>query len=169
MFSFAIPALFQRGVQSTPSCTRLVKMLSLLLNVLLATNAQATIQMPLADGGKPPILPANQANLQFELKSSPDVFSPKDMLSMPRPGQGLANPDGDLVIVPVSQYSFETKKWVFPKVGVAISSIDTKCTPSIYPPERTRPSTSRLSTQQSAPSSSPSLTEAMHSGSTLEL
>ncbi|KAG8985531.1 hypothetical protein FRB90_004650, partial [Tulasnella sp. 427] len=105
-------------------------MLTLLLNVLLATNAQAAIQMPLADGGKAPILPGSNAKAQFELRSSPNVFSPKDMLSMPRPGQGVANPDGDLVIIPVSQYSFDTKKT---NKTIYISPLDATVSPIEFP------------------------------------
>ncbi|KAG8911935.1 hypothetical protein FRC00_005531 [Tulasnella sp. 408] len=103
-------------------------MLSLLLNVLLASNAQATIQMPLSDGAKPAIQQA--ASVQFELNSSGDVFSPKEMLSMPRPGSGVANPDGDLVIVPVSQYSFETKKT---NKTIYISPLDSSVNPIEFP------------------------------------
>ncbi|KAI6110982.1 Alpha/Beta hydrolase protein [Pisolithus croceorrhizus] len=46
----------------------------------------------------------------FTLKESPDVLSPKDMLSLPRPGDPLPNAAGDLALVPISQYSFDDRK-----------------------------------------------------------
>lgn len=49
---------------------------------------------------------------------------------MPRPGQGVANPDGDLVIVPVSQYSFETKKT---NKTIYISPLDSTIGPIEFP------------------------------------
>lgn len=46
----------------------------------------------------------------FKFKEAPDVFSPKDLVQLARPGTGVANPAGDLLIVPVSKYSFDDKK-----------------------------------------------------------
>ena len=55
----------------------------------------------------------SMASLDSVFKEGADVFSPKDLIALPRPGVGVANPDkADLVFVPVSQYSFETKKLV---------------------------------------------------------
>jgi hypothetical protein len=54
---------------------------------------------------------AGNASAPFAFKEGPEIFSPKDMLELARPGMGLANPGaGDLVLVPVSKYSFESKK-----------------------------------------------------------
>ncbi|KAK7681545.1 hypothetical protein QCA50_015277 [Cerrena zonata] len=47
---------------------------------------------------------------QFKFKEGPDVFAPKDLVELPRPGAGIANPPGDLLLVPVSKYSFKDKK-----------------------------------------------------------
>lgn len=47
---------------------------------------------------------------EFALKSSADVFSPQDMLSLPRPGAPLPNPAGDLALIPLSKYSFDDRK-----------------------------------------------------------
>ncbi|KAG8886658.1 hypothetical protein FRB97_000078 [Tulasnella sp. 331] len=48
---------------------------------------------------------------QFKIKEGADVFSPKDLIQLPRPGVAIVNPgEEDLVLIPVSQYSFETKK-----------------------------------------------------------
>ncbi|KAG9005435.1 hypothetical protein FRB93_009741 [Tulasnella sp. JGI-2019a] len=59
------------------------------------------------------LLPVNRPHRyrQFEFKDGPDVFSPKDLIQLPRPGNGIINPgEEDLVLVSVSQHSFETKK-----------------------------------------------------------
>ena len=48
----------------------------------------------------------------FELRSGSDILSPQDMLSLPRPGNPLANTDGDLALIPLSQYSFDDRKRV---------------------------------------------------------
>ncbi|KDQ62499.1 hypothetical protein JAAARDRAFT_30397 [Jaapia argillacea MUCL 33604] len=47
---------------------------------------------------------------EFQFKESPEIFSPKDLVELARPGSGSANDVGDLVLVPVSKYSFEDKK-----------------------------------------------------------
>ncbi|KAJ6559073.1 Alpha/Beta hydrolase protein [Mycena vulgaris] len=52
---------------------------------------------------------AIQKSSEFALKEA-DVFSPKDMLELGRPGAGVANVPGDLALVPFSKYSFNEKK-----------------------------------------------------------
>jgi hypothetical protein len=47
---------------------------------------------------------------EFSFKEGPEVFSPKDFIQLARPGTGVANEDADLVLLPVSKYSFEAKK-----------------------------------------------------------
>lgn len=54
----------------------------------------------------------NWKNNDFEFKSGEDVFTPKDLVELPRPGTGAANDVGDLVLVPLSKYSFKDKKCV---------------------------------------------------------
>ncbi|KAF7796251.1 hypothetical protein EIP86_007425 [Pleurotus ostreatoroseus] len=46
----------------------------------------------------------------FSFKEGPDIFSPLDLVQLARPGTGVANSAGDLLIVPVSKYSLEDKK-----------------------------------------------------------
>ncbi|KAG7088324.1 hypothetical protein E1B28_012333 [Marasmius oreades] len=46
----------------------------------------------------------------FQFKEGPDVFSPKDLVELGRPGTGVANPAGDLVLVSHNKFSFEDKK-----------------------------------------------------------
>ncbi|KAF7985586.1 hypothetical protein HWV62_3875 [Athelia sp. TMB] len=46
----------------------------------------------------------------FSFKEGSDVFTPKDLVGLARPGSGVANAAGDLVLVPVSKYNFEEKK-----------------------------------------------------------
>ncbi|RDB17836.1 Dipeptidyl-peptidase 5 [Hypsizygus marmoreus] len=47
---------------------------------------------------------------EFSFKEGPDIFSPKDLVQLRRPGVGVANDAGDLVLVPFSEYSLEEKK-----------------------------------------------------------
>jgi hypothetical protein len=51
-------------------------------------------------------------NHDFKLKEGKHILSPKNMLELPRPGAGTVNEAGDLVLVPVSKYSFEESKYV---------------------------------------------------------
>ncbi len=46
----------------------------------------------------------------FSFKEGPDIFSPQDLVKLARPGTGVANSAGDLLIVPVSKYSPDDKK-----------------------------------------------------------
>jgi hypothetical protein len=46
----------------------------------------------------------------FRISEGQGLFTPRDLLSLPRPGDGTANGAGDLAFVDVSQYSFPEKK-----------------------------------------------------------
>ena len=48
----------------------------------------------------------------FKWKEGDDVFSPKDLVGLGRPGAGVANVAGDLVLVSFSKYDFEERKYV---------------------------------------------------------
>ena len=67
-------------------------------------------QVPLQLATKSP-MPSNNPT-QFSFKEGLEVFSPKDLVELPRPGAGIANPPGDLVFVSVSKYSLRDKKYV---------------------------------------------------------
>jgi hypothetical protein len=54
--------------------------------------------------------PSRIQNSNFALKEGADIFGPKDLVGLGRPGAGVANEPGDLVLVPYSKYSFEDKK-----------------------------------------------------------
>lgn len=43
-------------------------------------------------------------------KEGPDIFTPKDLVELVRPGTGVANQAGDVGFISVSKYSFEKKK-----------------------------------------------------------
>ncbi|KAK7048493.1 dipeptidyl-peptidase 5 [Favolaschia claudopus] len=59
----------------------------------------------------PSRMPSNRvANSNFALKEGADIFSPKNLVELGRPGAGVANEAGDLVLVPFSKYSFKDKK-----------------------------------------------------------
>lgn len=47
---------------------------------------------------------------EFSFKAGNDRFTPKDLIELPRPDVGKANPAGDLVLASVSKYSFADKK-----------------------------------------------------------
>lgn len=46
----------------------------------------------------------------FQFKDGPNVFTPKNMIELARPGSGIANPAHDLLLISSSKYSFEDKK-----------------------------------------------------------
>ena len=48
----------------------------------------------------------------FKFKEGPNIFSPRDLIELERPGDGVANPSGDLLLVSVSKYSLKDKKYV---------------------------------------------------------
>jgi len=53
---------------------------------------------------------------EFKLKEGSNVFAPRDLVQLARPGTGVANSLGDLVFVPVSKYSLDDKKnhkWLY--------------------------------------------------------
>lgn len=79
---------------------------------LLGLIAQAlAVQVPLQSVLREPNQNA-MAQSNFAFKEASDIFSPKDLVGLGRPGTGVANPDGDLVMIPFSQYSFEEKQCV---------------------------------------------------------
>ena len=54
--------------------------------------------------------PAYDMSKDFAFKTGNDRFTPQDLVELPRPGAGIANPAGDLVLVSISKYSFADKK-----------------------------------------------------------
>lgn len=52
----------------------------------------------------------SMATPDFAFAEGANIFSPKDLVGLPRAGTGVANAAGDLVFVPVSQYSLKDKK-----------------------------------------------------------
>ncbi|KIJ45356.1 hypothetical protein M422DRAFT_46814 [Sphaerobolus stellatus SS14] len=78
-----------------------IALLSMTLTAILAS--QYPFEMP----GTPHV---SQANVTF--KEGPDVFSPKDLVQLTRPGSAVANPSGDLAFVSLSKYSLDERKYV---------------------------------------------------------
>ncbi|KAF9267335.1 hypothetical protein L218DRAFT_1074102 [Marasmius fiardii PR-910] len=66
----------------------------------------------------------------FHFEEGPDVFSPKDLIELGRPGTGVANPAGDLVLIPHSKFSFEDKQ---NKKVIYIASVDSTVKPYEVP------------------------------------
>ncbi len=58
----------------------------------------------------------------FDLKAGDDVFSPKDLIELPRPAGGVANDVGDVVLVPLSKFSFKSKECVHSSSEIALVS-----------------------------------------------
>ncbi|EGN98331.1 hypothetical protein SERLA73DRAFT_91651 [Serpula lacrymans var. lacrymans S7.3] len=75
------------------------------LLTFLGLSAQVPLRDPSLDTTA--IMPAKP---DFSFKEGADIFSPKDLIELARPGAGAANDAGDLVLVPVSKFSFEDKK-----------------------------------------------------------
>ncbi|KAG7442969.1 alpha/beta-hydrolase [Guyanagaster necrorhizus] len=67
------------------------------------------VQVPFKAPLSSPVTTMN-APSTFAFKEGPDVFSPKDLVELGRPGTGVANPAGDLVLVPYNKYSSKDKK-----------------------------------------------------------
>ncbi|KAJ6508622.1 Alpha/Beta hydrolase protein [Mycena sanguinolenta] len=55
-----------------------------------------------------PAVPNNDFTT-FALKEGPEVFSPRTLVELGRPGTGVPNPAGDLVLVPHTKFSLEEK------------------------------------------------------------
>ena len=79
---------------------------------LLGLAAQVPLQKQLSPHLASPGLSAMAKPDDFAFKQGPDVFSPPDLIHLARPGTGVANPSGDLALVPVSKYSSSEKKYV---------------------------------------------------------
>jgi hypothetical protein len=96
---------------SRASCAMTVMLWTLLIVLLSLTCALSDTQIPFrkpADNN----MVAHGTNATFKFEEGSDVFTPKDLVELSRPGSGVANVPGDLILVPVSKYSFEDKKYV---------------------------------------------------------
>jgi hypothetical protein len=67
-------------------------------------------QVPLQDRFSPSTNTSTMRTKAFALKEGEAVFSPKDLIELTRPGEGVSNDAGDLVLVALSKYSLEHKK-----------------------------------------------------------
>lgn len=65
----------------------------------------ASTQLPLDLPATESALRAFRARPDFKLIEGEHVLSPKTMLELPRPGNGMANEAGDLSLVPVTQHT----------------------------------------------------------------
>ncbi|KAH9932677.1 alpha/beta-hydrolase [Epithele typhae] len=83
-------------------------------------------QVPL----QPSLNSSTMAAPGFAFQQGPDLFSPIDLVQLPRPGAGVANPAGDLVFVPVSQYSLKDKKV---SKSIHIAAVEGEAVPLDFP------------------------------------
>jgi len=67
-------------------------------------------QLPLHSSGHGQDTNRRRNMEKFKLKDGSDIFTPKDMLELPRPGAAIANEEGDLAYMVISQYSFGHRK-----------------------------------------------------------
>lgn len=108
----AINTLSTPSPDSTMMGHPLVIALGGLACLRLGLAAQLPLQLPTMS--TPPAAKGNETARRvrppFELKHGPDVFTPADMLELPRPGTGVPNAAGDLFLVAASKYSFTDKK-----------------------------------------------------------
>ena len=77
------------------------------LAMTMLKRTRAPVSFPSATMGKHTW---KQQAQDFQWKEGDGVFSPKDLVGLGRPGVGVANDAGDLVLVPYSKYDFEEKK-----------------------------------------------------------
>ena len=75
-----------------------------------ATVLGLAAQVPLQPSLNSTTSPAAMAAPDFAFKQGAEIFSPLDLVQLPRPGVAVANPSGDLLFVQVSQYSLADKK-----------------------------------------------------------
>ncbi|KAF7346501.1 Dipeptidyl-peptidase 5 [Mycena sanguinolenta] len=75
---------------------------------LLGLSAQVAFKSDVPSPSR--MAPSRIQNNNFALKEGANIFAPKDLVELGRPGAGVANAPGDLVLVPFSKYSFKDKK-----------------------------------------------------------
>ncbi|KAJ7134758.1 Alpha/Beta hydrolase protein [Mycena epipterygia] len=78
------------------------------LSLLGGLSAAQTALQPDGQTSLSPVRTAS--NFAFAFKETPDVLSPANLVELGRPGTGVANDAGDLVLVPYSKFSLEDKK-----------------------------------------------------------
>ena len=84
--------------------------LFLALSPLLALAAQVPLMLSTDSSA---IMNASwKQERKFEFKTGNEIFSPIDLIELARPGAGIANDVGDVLLVPVSKYSFKDKELV---------------------------------------------------------
>jgi len=92
-----------------------------------------TAQIPFQISSPTPINEPMPAVQQFNFREGPDIFSPKDLVQLRRPGTGVANDAGDLVLIPVSEYSLKDKK---NKMSLVLAPIESNVKPLEIPLEK---------------------------------
>ncbi|KAI0702288.1 Alpha/Beta hydrolase protein [Cytidiella melzeri] len=89
---------------------------------LLGLAAQVPFQTP-------PTQSLNNTQ-DFAFKEGPNVFSPKDLIELERPGQGVANPAGDLLLISSNKYSLKDRKNI---KSIYIASVESTVQPLEIP------------------------------------
>ena len=84
--------------------------LLLLTTALLVAAEQTPFSRPLDSSATMKNQNWKQQAQDFAWKEGDGVFSPKDLVGLGRPGAGVTNDAGDLVLVPYSKYDLEERK-----------------------------------------------------------
>lgn len=86
-------------------------------------------QLPIHQPSESAVQHSNKMPLfvdDFTFKAGHDVFTPKDLIELARPGVSVANLVGDLILTPVSKYSFDSKTFVLLPLPFLPSTDETK-------------------------------------------
>ncbi|TFK40524.1 Alpha/Beta hydrolase protein [Crucibulum laeve] len=95
-----------------------------------------TAQIPFLNSPQPlttTTMAAGDVRPDFAFKEAADIFSPKDLVGLGRPGVAVANLAGDLAVVPFSKYSFDEKK---NKKSIFIVPLESPVKPHEFPLEK---------------------------------
>ena len=123
------------NVVSCTSCIATVMMWTLLIALPSLVCALSDTQIPFHKPADNTVM-AHSTKAAFSFKEGSNVFTPKDLVELSRPGPGVANVPGDLILVPVSKYSFEDKKYVVFHLHPHVSRSTLAYPPPSPPPTR---------------------------------
>ena len=123
------------NVVSCTSCIATVMMWTLLIALPSLVCALSDNQIPFHKPADNTVM-AHSTKAAFSFKEGSNVFTPKDLVELSRPGPGVANVPGDLILVPVSKYSFEDKKYVVFHLHPHVSRSTLAYPPPSPPPTR---------------------------------
>lgn len=75
---------------------------------------------PAALASQTPFIMSATRSESFAFKEGADIFSPKSLIELVRPGGGVANDAGDLLFVSISKHSLKDKEYVSTLFGYSV-------------------------------------------------